>query len=277
MQELETTLQSQIKMPLLGFGTWHLTGTEGRAAIQEALATGYCHLDTADRYGNHREVAAALQESGLQRDEVFITSKVWRDDLHYEDVTNAAERFLNELDTTYIDLLLIHWPNSSIPLAETLDALNELKRNGKIRAIGVSNFTVAHLQEAAEIGTQIDVNQVEFHPSLNQKALKQYCDARGIVLTAYSPTAQGADLELPVIRELAEQYGKTPAQIIINWLLRKGIAAIPRSGNPEHIRENFAAATFALSEEDVEKIDAHWPAGNRILNPTFAEFDRSST
>lgn len=259
-------------IPTLGLGTWQMTGDTCTQAVLHALEIGYRHIDTADVYGNHVAVGKGLAESGMKREEYFLTSKVWRDFLHRDQVQDSAQRFLEELQVPYIDLLLIHWPNTDVEIGETLEAFAALKEKGLIRMIGVSNFTTNLLESALATGVEIATNQVEFHPSLNQKQLKNYCDERGVIITAYSPIAQGADLSIPLIAQLAEKYEKTPSQVILNWLAAKDMVIIPRSSNPARIAENFAALDFELEPSDIEQIeglDMH----NRIVRPDFAPFD----
>ncbi len=263
-----------MKIPLLGFGTWELTGAEGIAAITKALEVGFRHLDTADKYGNHKEVGQAIKNSGIPRSELFLTSKVWRSDLHYDDVLKAVKRFLKELDTDYLDLLLIHWPNKNIPLDETLSAMTQLKNDGLIKNIGVSNFTIRHLEEALKQNVEILTNQVEFHPSFNQKELKDSCDQHNILLTAYSPLGQGVDVKLPLIIELAEEYQRSPAQVVLNWFISKNIVAIPRTSKPERIEDMFKTMEWKLDPEDVHAID-NINTNTRLINPNFSEFDRN--
>ncbi len=203
-------LNSQSNIPVLGLGTWQLTGKTCQQAVEKALKLGYRHIDTADAYGNHQQIAKALKTSRIPRDQLFITSKLWLSNLNRKDVLNDTQRFLEELQTNYIDLLLIHWPNSQIPLKETLDSMNELKMNNIIKAIGVSNFTTAHLNKAISSGVEISNNQVEIHPSFQQKDLRIFCKNKNIILTAYSPIGQGEDLKLPIIVELAKKYS-TPS------------------------------------------------------------------
>ena len=162
-------------IPIIGFGTWLLKRDECRKSVETALDVGYRHIDTADVYGNHEEIAKAVQNSGLKREELFVTSKIWRSELTKELAMYAGEKFLDELEVGYLDLLLIHWPNKNVPVSETLRALFELKEKGVAKSIGVSNFTINHLEEALNSNIDFSVNQVEFHPSLNQKELKDYC------------------------------------------------------------------------------------------------------
>ena len=265
-------LSPEVSIPILGFGTWQLTGKTCAQGVQTALEKGYTHIDTADIYGNHKEVALGIKNSGINRKDIFLTTKVWRDKLHENDIKKSAQRFLEELQTDYIDLLLVHWPNKDIPIKETLEALRELQKETIIKVFGLSNFTIPLLQQALDTKVQFVNNQVELHPSLYQRELKEFCDKNNIVITAYSPIAQGADLEIPIIQSLANKYTKTPAQIILSWIMKKNIVVIPRSSNPKRIQENLDAVSLELSDEDSQKID-ELNMHNRIVRPSFAPFD----
>lgn len=267
-------INSQTEMPALGFGTWKLKRKEGRKSIETALDIGYRHIDTADVYENHDVVGKSIATSNIDRDDLFITSKVWRTNLQYQQTKDDVKRFLEELNLEYLNLILIHWPNKNIPIQQTLKALNELKQDGLVKAVGVSNFTINHLKDALDTEYDFCVNQVEFHPSLNQKKLKEFCDKNDILLTAYSPLGQGQDLELEVIQELAKKYNKPECQVILNWLIQQDTSAIPRSTNVDHIKENFATTTWSLDQEDIAQISRQTKdLNNRILDFEFAEFD----
>ncbi len=259
-------------IPILGFGTWQITGEDCYNAVKTALELGYRHIDTADVYGNHKEVGRALKDSGIARDQIFLTTKVWRDSLSTDGVLESAKRFQEELQTDYFDLLLIHWPNDAFPINESLEALKELQTSSIVRSIGVSNFTIPLLEEALKTEVKFVTNQVEFHPSLYQMELLEFCKNHDIVVTAYSPIAQGQDLKIGVISELADKYEKSPAQIVLNWIMKKGIIAIPRSKTPENIKDNLGALEFELEDADSEKIDS-LNMHNRIVVPPFAPFE----
>ena len=235
------SLNTEASMPALGFGTWELTGQTCVQAVEKALAVGYRHIDTALMYNNHKEVGQAVKNSAVQRKDLFITSKVPRDSLQRKSVISACNLALEELGCKYLDMYLIHWPNREVPIKETLGAMQELKEQGFVKAIGVSNFTIQHLKDALKTGIQFSNNQVEFHPTLYQKELQEFCSQNNIVLTAYSPLGRGEDLNLEGIQNLAEKYSKSTAQIVLNWILKKGIAAIPKASNPEYIQDNFNA------------------------------------
>ena len=264
-------LNENVQMPVLGFGTATLDNPQGQNAIEAALDVGYRHIDTADWYDSHPQVGAAVNASDVPRSEIHITSKVWPTEARADDVKRVVDDALNDLDTDYIDLFLIHWPRSEIPFSETLGAMNTLKDQGVLKALGVSNFMQDELDQALATGFEVANNQCEFHPSLFQKCLIEYCKNRGVTFTAYSPLAQSQDLNLELIQEIAQRYERTPAQVILNWILSKGVATIPRSSDPSHVRENLGALGWSLVKEDIERIDGidTW---NRVIDPDFIDF-----
>jgi diketogulonate reductase-like aldo/keto reductase len=263
------TLKNGVKMPVLGLGTWQLEGKECVEAVQAALRLGYTHIDTAEMYGNQREIGVAIR--GHDRKRLFITSKVWYTHLRKKDVIAACTQTLKELGTPYLDLYLIHWPNSAVPLRETFEALKELYDDGKVRAVGVSNFTVRHVEEALKASkVDICVNQVEFHPLLYQQELLGFCDKHHIRLTAYSPLGRGAVLKDATVAEIAAKHGKTAAQVALRWLYEKGAIVIPKGSSEEHLRENMAIFDFELTKEEAERLDSL--SRRRIIRPPFAEF-----
>jgi len=265
-------LNAQATIPVLGFGTWQLTGNDCVEGVATALSVGYKHIDTADGYGNHKEVRAGIEKAGVKREGFFLTTKLRYPDSYTKEAVRACgERFLTELGTNYIDLLLIHWPNRKVPFAETLNEMNELKKEGKIRAIGVSNFTPHHLDDALAAGVEIVNNQVEVRPTFNQKALREYCATKNISITAYS-SLKGGNTELPEVIELSEKYSKTPAQVVLNWVTARGMIAIPKSSHPERIKENLESIDFEMEEADLQKLD-NVPQGERTGNPAFSDFN----
>src|SRR3989344_682024 len=265
-------LNAETSMPILGFGTWQLSGEICHGAVKKALEIGYRHIDTAEMYANEEEVGRAISESKIARNEIFLTSKVWHANLRRADLFESFEESLKTLKTDYLDLYLIHWPNREIPVSETLSAMNELKDKGRIKALGVANFTIRRLEEALKTEIEITNNQVEFHPTLNQKELKEFCVQEGITMTAYSPLGRGAELKNPAVLEIAQKRGRSPAQVLINWLLGQNIAAIPRSKDPGHIEDNFKAVEWGLNEEDMAKL-GKIGGKERVANPPHAEFD----
>lgn len=265
-------LKEDLEIPVLGFGTWQLTDQDCVEGVSHALKVGYRHIDTADAYGNHAQVGEAIAQSDVEREDIFLTTKVFRDTLSYDEVHESVKRFLDELQTDYIDLLLIHWPSKSVPVEETLKAMNELQESGVVKAIGVSNFTPHHIEDALATGTEIVLNQVEAHPYFNQKELREFCASKNIAVTAYSPLGRGEVLNDELIKSLAEKYGATPAQVILNWVMARDMIAIPKSSNPERIEENFKSNELNLDEADLTAID-NLPQGERIVNPAFGNFD----
>jgi diketogulonate reductase-like aldo/keto reductase len=265
------TLASGDQIPAMGFGTWQLKGRDCVEGVAYALRAGYQHLDTADAYGNHRDVAEGIQKSGVAREDFFLTTKVWNTRHSRDQVLACGERFLKELEVGYIDLLLIHFPTRDVPVAETLLAMQELKDRGIVRNIGVSNFSPAHMDAALEAGVQIVNNQIEVRPQFNQTELRDYCKKKNISVTAYS-SLRGGDTEVPLILELAQKYGKTPAQIILNWVVARGMIAIPKSSKPERIKENLESVDFEMSAEDLESIDS-LPQTERTNDLRFGNTD----
>ena len=259
-----------VAVPALGFGTWQLRGEDGCHAVAVALDVGYRHLDTAREYDNEAEVGRALRASGVPREDVFLTTKVWRDDLTYRAVLRETARSLDRLGTDYVDLLLVHWPNEDVELEETLDAFQEVRERGRTRLIGVSNFTPALLEAALALVPDLACNQVEYHPFLGQDALLAVVREHGLFLTAYSPLARGRVASEWAIQEIAAVHGRSTEQVALRWLLQQDrVAAIPRSSNPEHIRMNFEVFDVALSAEEMTTISG-LARGERLIDPAFA-------
>ena len=246
------------KVPALGFGTWPLSGGECTRAVLTAFEIGYRHIDTAQLYGNEAEVGRAVAQSGLNRGELWLTTKLANGNLRAADVTRSTNESLAKLGTDYLDLLLIHWPSRTVPMAETLAAMAELRAAGKARFIGVSNFTVALLAEAVgEHHADILCEQVEYHPLLSQRAVLAAVRKHGLMLTAYSPVARGKVNDNSTLKRLAKKYGKSPAQIALRWLLDQAdVAAVPKAGSRAHAAANFAIFDFTLAAEDRAAIDA---------------------
>lgn len=259
-------------IPRLGFGTWQLQGSTCQESVEMALETGYRHIDTADVYGNHIEVGNAIKHSDLKRKDFYLTSKLWFTDFEKASAMDACKRVLDELQVEYLDLYLMHWPNKNVLIETTFDALEEMRGKGLIKSFGVSNFTIHHIEDTLKVNQNFVTNQVEFHPSLNQEELKSSCEENGIVITAYSPIAQGQDLELNLVKELSNKYERSTSQVVLNWLLSKGIIAIPRSSNKEHIEDNFKSLEWRLEETDVKGLDK-LNTNNRLINPDFNEFN----
>jgi 2,5-diketo-D-gluconate reductase B len=256
-------------MPPLGLGTWEITGRRCAEAVADALALGYRHVDTARAYGNEEQVGEGLARAGVPRGEVWVTTKLWREGLRAPEVRAQAERSLRALRTDYVDLLLIHWPNDAVPLAETLGAMADLRDEGKVRHLGVSNFPSALLREAASV-ERIVTDQVEYHAYLSQRPVLEACRDHGVTLTAYSPFARGRLLRDPVLGEIAGERGATPAQVALRWLLdQEGVAAVPKAASHDNRRANLGALELELTGEDRARIDA-LPKDRRIIDPSWA-------
>ncbi|PHK96382.1 2,5-didehydrogluconate reductase B [Pseudoroseomonas rhizosphaerae] len=263
---------SRIAIPKLGLGTWKLAGPEGQAAVESALALGYRHLDTADRYANEAEVGAGLAASGVARGEVFLTSKVWHDKLAPDALRRSLEGSLAKLGTDYLDLFLIHWPAPDMDLAAAVAELERAKSEGLVRRWGVSNFPLGLMRRLEEMGAEPACLQVEYHVLLSQRALLDWCRPRGIALAAYSPLGQGALASQQVLAEIGRRHGASGLQVALAWLLRQEmVVAIPKASRRETQQANLDAVPLAekLTAEDVAAIDA-LPKDWRRVNPDFA-------
>ena len=251
-------------IPKLGFGTWRLSGRDCSDGVADALAADYRHVDTAAMYGNEADVGRGLR--GVERSEVWLTTKVWPDNLEPDRVRASLEGSLRALGTDYVDLFLIHWPNARVPLASTLDAMSALRDEGRTREIGVSNFSADQFREALDLAPVI-ANQVEYHPYLGQDALLEVCRERDVELTAYRPLAKGEVGSDPVIADIAAARGATPAQVALAWLVgQERVSAVPKASSPERRRENLAALELELTPEERARIDA-LPKDRRMVDP----------
>ena len=257
-------------MPPLGLGTWQITGRDCVDAVEDALGLGYRHVDTARAYENEREVGDGLARSGVPRDDVWITTKLWREGLRPDDVRRQVETSLEQLRLDHVDLLLIHWPNDDVPLAETLGAMAEVRDEGKARNLGVSNFTSAQVREAAAL-ERIHSNQVEYHAYLGQENVLAACREHGVTLTAYSPFAHGKLLSDDALVEIAEARGAAPAHVALRWLLdQPGVAAVPKAASHSNRVDNLAALELdPLSDDERARIDA-LPKDRRVIDPGWA-------
>ncbi|SER79103.1 aldo/keto reductase [Salisediminibacterium halotolerans] len=252
------TLNNQLKMPQLGFGVWQVPEEEAAPAVKKALETGYRSIDTAMIYRNERGVGQAIAESGIPREELFITTKVWNADQGYDNTLQAMEDSLERLGLDYVDLYLIHWPTPEYDdYVDTYKAMEKLYQDGKTKAIGVCNFDIDHIQRLLDECTVTPaVNQVECHPYLQQTELKQFLDQHNIYLEAWSPLMQGKEvLQNETIQTIAKAHNKTPAQVIIRWHLERNSIVIPKSVTPKRIEENFDVFDFSLSESEIAEIN----------------------
>jgi 2,5-diketo-D-gluconate reductase B len=278
MDDVKTTLTSPVvecngaRIPVAGLGTWALRGATAKQMVQDALALGIRHIDTARMYDNERDVGAGIRASRVPRSEVFLTTKLLPGELRASDARRAAEDSLANLDVGYIDLLLIHWPNPAVPVAETLGVFVELKRRGAIKHIGVSNFTLAMVDEAVAVCEEpIVTNQVEFHPYLDQTKMLAACRRYGMSLTAYSPLAQGAVAHDPAIKEIAARHGKTAGQVALRWLVQHdGVTVIPRSSKKERLVENASLFDFALTDAEMKRVSSLAKEDGRMTSGKYA-------
>jgi diketogulonate reductase-like aldo/keto reductase len=259
---MQHTISGKIKLnngteiPLFGFGTYQIRGHAAKESVLSALEAGYRHIDTAAAYGNEKETGQAIKESGVSRNQIFVTTKLWNEDQGYDSAFEAFENSLESLDTNYIDLYLLHWPVTGKRI-ESWKALEKIAASGRCHAIGVSNFTIPHLEELLE-NCKITpaINQVEFNPFLYQKDLWDYCRTNNITLEAYTPLSRGKKLDHPVLRDLSGRYHKTPAQIILRWFIEHEIIVIPKSSNKKRIIENSQIFDFTISQQDMKKLDS---------------------
>lgn len=255
-------------IPAIGFGTSSIS-TRCGPIVAEALRVGYRHIDTAQKYGTERGVGEGIRASAVPRGEIFLTTKVSHEYLRAADFERSAEGCLRELGVDYVDLLLVHWPNAAIPLAETMGALARCKTRGLTRHIGVANFNLALLDQAIALCSEPIVNlQTEFHPYINPVKVHAGCVARGIVLTGYCPLGRGALIDDPVLTEIGQAHGKTSAQVALRWQIQhQGCAPLPRSSNAGRIAQNFDVFDFALSAAEMARISALKRPGAKIADP----------
>ncbi|MGM0375140.1 MAG: aldo/keto reductase, partial [Chloroflexota bacterium] len=226
------------RVPKIGLGTWQMRGSRCQRSVLSALDMGYRHIDTAEFYNNEEEVGRAIVESGVDREDIFLTTKAWSNHLRKEAIQIACEDSLRRLGVEYIDLYLVHRPNDSVPLEETIAGLEALIESGKIRAMGVSNFSVSRLDQARSIASDpVFTNQVEYHPFYDQSELLAYCQTHGLALTAYSPLDRGRVMRDRTLRNIGERYGKSPAQVTLRWLIQQeSVITIPKASSSSHQR-----------------------------------------
>ena len=261
-------------MPALGLGTSRMRGAECAKAVETAISVGFRHIDTADMYGNEVEVGEGFRASGLKRGEVFVTTKVLPSNIGEGDLQRSARASLARLKLDFVDLLLIHWPNTAIPLAQSMKALCDAKKRGHAKNIGVANFTMAMLREAARLasehGEKIASNQCEYHPRLDQRKLLDVCRAHGVAFVSYYPLAQMRYIDDPVLARVAKAHDRAPAQNMLRWHMQQpGVAAIPKSASRGHLLENISIFDFALTDAEMAAISGLARPGSRMVSPGF--------
>lgn len=262
------------KIPALGFGTWQLKGQDCVEGVKTALELGYRHIDTAQAYGNEDKVGQGIQESDVDREDIWLTTKVWRDNLNRKDLKQSVEESLERLQTDHVDLLLIHWPFEEIDLEAVLAEMDELVEEGKARNIGISNFTPEQMERAQQLSEhELLTNQVEYHPFLEQDEIKEKCGEQNMMLTAYSPIARGDVIGNETLQEIGENYGKSEVQVALRWLIQQdNVAAIPKATSRDHIQQNLEIFDFELSEEEMETI-SELAREDRKVDPDFGPWN----
>jgi 2,5-diketo-D-gluconate reductase B len=265
----ETVSAQGAEVPKVGFGTWQMNGRECVEAVRDALELGYRHVDTAAAYDNERDVARGIAESGVAREEIFLTTKVWMDDVTRDRLFASAENSLRDLATDYVDLLLIHWPNERVPIEETMRAMVALRDRGRVRHLGVSNFTPRLVAEALEHGPLL-CDQVEYHVGLAQDRLLEMAEDRDLVIAAYAPFAHGEIFGEPLLREIGEAHGKSPGQVALRWLIEQDrVVAIPKAASHENRVANLDVFDFELTAEERARLDA-LPKDRRRFDTAWA-------
>jgi 2,5-diketo-D-gluconate reductase B len=255
------------RIPVIGLGTWDLRGRTCARMVEEALRLGYRHVDTAEMYDNEREVGEGLRASGIARGEVFITTKVWQDHLAPREFERATKDSLAKLRLSEVDLLLIHWPNPRIPLADTIGALTRMKREGLTRHVGISNFTVDLVAQAVKLATEpLVTNQIEWHPYIDQSKVVDACRRYGLSVTAYSPIARGRAADDDTLQEIGLRHRKSAGQICLRFLVQEGAIVIPRTSKRERLAENVAIFDFTLAPAEMEEIRSLANPRGRIVN-----------
>jgi 2,5-diketo-D-gluconate reductase B len=259
------------KIPLIGLGTWELRGRTCARLVEQALRLGYRHIDTAQVYENEREVGDGLRASGVRRDEVFITTKVWTSHFAPHDLERSTKESLTRLRVSEVDLLLLHWPNPRVPLSETLGALAHVRELGMARHIGISNFTVALIEEAVEkCPAPLVCDQVEYHPYLDQTKVREACARHGMAIVAYSPIAKGRIKSDELLAAIGKAHGKSAAQICLRWLVQQNVSAIPRTSRLERLSENMEIFDFELYEDEMRRISLLGGSNGRLTDYGFA-------
>lgn len=260
-------------MPHIGVGTFRLEDDTAHKAVVDALKVGFRHIDTAQVYGNEEQVGDAIRTQNMERDDIFVTTKVWFDHFGNDSFIESVHESLTKLKLDYVDLLLIHWPSphDKVPMEQYLSSLKQAKDEGLTRHIGVSNFTIAQMEQAVEIlgEGEIYTNQIELHPYMQNRKVAERAEELGMKVTAYMPFAVGKVMDSDVLKDIGEKFDATPAQVTLAWMVEKGYYTIPSSTNPDHIKDNFEFDKVKLSDDDINRID-ELDNGDRIVDPDFA-------
>ena len=268
---MQTVTANGATIPAIGLGVMTLLQETCVKAVDAALRMGYRHIDTAQMYGNEREVGEGLRASGVPREEVFVTTKVWHDRLRAGDFERSVDESLGRLGLPAVDLLLIHWPNKDVPLKETIDVLCKTQRDGRTRHIGVANFTAALIEEAAKLATEpLVTNQIEVHPFIDRSKVISASRREGLAITAYCPIARGQVPGDAVLARIGAAHGKSPAQVSLRYLVQQGIIPIPRTANPQHMADNMAVFDFSLSDAEMAELKKLAATNKRIVSPPHA-------
>jgi 2,5-diketo-D-gluconate reductase B len=259
------------RIPLVGLGTWDLRGRTCARVVEQALRMGYRHIDTAEMYDNEREVGEGLRASGVPRNDMFVTTKVWPSHFAPRELLRAAKESLVKLRMSEVDLLLLHWPNPQVPLSETLGALCQVKADGMARHIGVSNFNTALLDEATSLAAEpLVCNQFEMHPFLDQSTLVSACRAKGMAVVAYSPIARGGAKNDALLNSIGKVHGKTAAQVCLRYLVQQDVVVIPRTSKIERLEENISIFDFALTDTEMSEVASLARRDGRIVDWSFS-------
>lgn len=264
--------KQNVTIPKLGLGTWQLEGDTCVEAVKSALTTGYRHIDTAQAYENEEFVGQAMAQSNVARNDIFLTTKIWRDNVSPKKLEKSLDESLRKLETDHVNLLLIHWPVDEVPFDTTMEALQKVRAAGKAQLIGVSNFTTTQLHQCVEkLHVPLVTNQVEYHPYLSQKPVLDFLREHGMFLTAYSPLGRAKFNDDETLQSVAKNHGKSVQQVILRWHMQQpDVVAIPKSGSPEHIASNFDIFDFELNAKEMAAISELTQQHERLIDPEFA-------
>ncbi|MGF9692992.1 aldo/keto reductase [Rhizobium sp. 0TCS1.26] len=266
---MHTVNANGANIPALGFGTFRIPGDDVLRILPKAIQLGFRHVDTAQIYGNEAEVGEAIAQSGVSRNEIFLTTKVWVDKYRHADFIASVDESLKKLKTDHVDLLLLHWPQSDVPIAERMGSLNEVKKAGKVKNIGISNFNIELMNKAAEASdAPIATNQVEYHPYLDQSKLLEAARSKGISPTAYYLMADGKVPSDPVLKDIGAKHGKSAAQVVLRWAVQQdGVIALSKTATESRLQENYDIFDFSLTDEEMQAIHGLAEPDGRIVNP----------